>query len=99
MERPRLRRFLPLFLFLCVFVLCGYVVRVVTPREASAQTPTPSEIKLPAGQKLEGAGWHCWSGGSCELWYLTRPREAGKAPETHTFSNADGSRKYVLKEQ
>lgn len=99
MTRNGIKLFLPLILFCALFALCGAILRMVDARTAYAQPPPPSEIKLPAGQKLEGAGWHCWSGGSCELWYLTRPRDPGKPPETHTFSNADGSRKYVIKEQ
>ncbi len=98
MSRTGIKLFLPLILFCALFAFCSAVLKAVDARTAYAQA-SPTEIKLPAGQKLEGAGWHCWSGGSCELWYLTRPRDAGKAPETHTFSNADGSRKYVIREQ
>jgi hypothetical protein len=99
MTRTGFKLFLPLILFCALFAICTAILKAVDERVAYAQAGTPSQITLAAGLKLEGAGWHCWSGGSCELWYLTRPRRAGETPETHAFTNADGSRKYVIKEQ
>lgn len=75
---------------------------VLWPSSAVAQAQTPPQtqtLTVAKDQKLKGTAWHCWSGGSCELWLLTKPRKADDKPETYVFQNADGSRKYVIKEQ
>jgi hypothetical protein len=68
--------------------------------EAMAQTrPETKTVVLAKDQKLKDANWHCYAGGYCELWTLTKPRKAEDKPESYVFQNADGSRTYVIKEQ
>ncbi len=81
-----------------IFHLGGHYVW----KENVAQAQTPPQVQtvtLAKDQKLKDANWHCWAGGSCELWLLTKPRKADDKPETYVFQNADGTRKYVIKEQ
>lgn len=100
MDRPVFRKFLPLTLFCVLFAACVFILKAVETSVAHAQSPPPpTQITLPAGQKLKDANWHCYAGGSCELWYLTRPRKQGEAAESYVYSNGDGSRKYFIKEQ
>lgn len=98
-EVAMFRKILPLVLFFALFAACAAVLKAVEARTAYAQAPTPTEIKIPAGQKLKDADWHCYAGGSCELWVLTKPRKQGEAAETYVYANADGTRKYVIREQ
>jgi hypothetical protein len=55
------------------------------PAAQAQQPPTTVRVALEPGQKFAGFGWHCYSGGSCELYVATRPMRPGEAPETHTL--------------
>ena len=70
------------------------------PAQAAPATPmTHPPILLPPGEKLKEANWHCYAGGTCQLWTLTKPRKADEKPETYNYTSADGTDKYVIKEQ
>ncbi len=70
------------------------------PAQAAPTTPmTHPTVLLPPGEKLKEANWHCYAGGTCQLWTLTKPRKADEKPETYNYTSADGTDKYVIKEQ
>ncbi|HTM68198.1 MAG TPA: hypothetical protein VL426_02760 [Candidatus Binatia bacterium] len=59
--------------------------RAETPRASS----WPSELVLPAGQKLVGVSWLCHA--ACEPWTATRPMKPGETAESYAFSNGTDS--------
>lgn len=61
--------------------LFGGTARAETPSRSS----WPSELVLPAGQKLVGVSWLCHA--ACEPWTVTRPMKAGESAESYSFSN------------
>ncbi len=87
---------------LCVlsYVIAGTIIGMVVltaPKTRTAAAATRQEMTLAANQKLVGMSWHCWAGGSCEPWFLTRARRANEPfPETYSYTN--GQDQYVVHE-
>ena len=91
-----------LYIFL---VSQGYLPDICPTHPQKMQAALPQQplthppILLPPGEKLKEANWHCYAGGTCQLWTLTKPRKADEKPETYNYTSADGTDKYVIKEQ
>ncbi len=90
--------------YAAILLTCVYAAYAafIKPRAAAAQIPQQpvvQQLLLPAGQKLKTVNWHCAAVGICEPWTLTKPRKSDERPENYVYQNADGSRKYIIKEQ
>lgn len=75
--------------FFALVLFSGPGGRTLFSGTARAETPRasswPSEVVLPAGQKLVTVSWLCHA--ACEPWTVTRPMKPGESAETYAFSN------------